>query len=413
MARQHAKRFRRARTPTLLQMEATECGAAALGIILAYHGRYVPLDELRNECRVSRDGSNALYVKKTAEKYGLISKGYQMTVDELRQLKPPFMVFWELNHFLVVEGFVGNRVYLSDPATGRRSIDEQSFRQSYTGIVFSFEPGPGFHKGGEKPSTGKAILRRMRGLRAAVAYVVLAGLAVMACELIAASYNLIFVDQILIEDRRSWIRPLLFVMGMTAVLHMLVAVIQRRSLRDLKLSVAVVHSSRFLWHVLRLPITFYQQRYAGDISSRVESNSVVADLISGQLATTMIGLLMVVFYATVTLAFNPLLTVVGVAIGCFNLAGIALASRLLADESLKIRHDRGKLFGSMMWAVQIIETIKAGAAEQETLVRLSGHQTRMTNSLQRIGVANSFLIAMPPLLSLATTAAILWIGGAA
>ena len=252
----------------------------------------------------------------------------------------------------------------------------------------------------------------MRGLRAAVAYVVLAGLAVMACELIAASYNLIFVDQILIEDRRSWIRPLLFIMGLTALLHVLVAVIQRRALRDLKLSVAVVHSSKFLWHVLRLPITFYQQRYAGDISSRVESNSVVADLISGQLATTMIGLLMVVFYAAVTLAFNPLLTVVGVAIGCLNLAGIALASRLLADESLKIRHDRGKLFGSMMWAVQIIETIKAGASEQETLVRLTGHQTRMTNSMQRIGVANSLLIAMPPLLSLATTAAILWIGGA-
>jgi NHLM bacteriocin system ABC transporter peptidase/ATP-binding protein len=335
-----------------------------------------------------------------------------MTVDELRRLKPPFMVFWELNHFLVVEGFVGRRVYLSDPASGRRSINEQSFRHSYTGVVFSFKPGPGFRKGGDKPTTGKAILRRMRGLRAAVAYVVLAGLAVMACELIAASYNLIFVDQILIENRWSWIRPLLFIMGLTAVLHALVAVIQRRSLRELKLSVAVVYSSKFLWHVLRLPITFYQQRYAGDISSRVESNSVVADLISGQLATTMVGLLMVVFYAAVTLAFNPLLTVVGVAIGCLNLAGIALASRLLAEESLKIRHDRGKLFGSMMWAVQIIETIKAGASEHETLARLTGHQTRMTNGLQRIGVANALLIAMPPLLSLATTAAILWIGGA-
>ena len=154
-----------------------------------------------------------------------------------------------------------------------------------------------------------------------------------------------------------------------------------------------------------------EHRYAGDVSSRVESNSVVADLISGQLATTMVGLLMVVFYAAVTLAFNPFLTAVGVAIGCLNLACIALASRFLADESLKIRNDRGKLLGTMMRSIQIIETIKAGSLEEETLVRLTGHQARMTNSLQRVGVANALLIAMPPFLSLVTTVAILWIGG--
>ena len=119
----------RVRTPTILQMEATECGSVSLGIILAYHGCHIPADELRNECRVSRDGSNALYVKKTAEKYGLVSKGLRMTADELKTLAPPFVVFWEAMHFLVVEGFAGGRVYLNDPASGRRSLDEQRFRR--------------------------------------------------------------------------------------------------------------------------------------------------------------------------------------------------------------------------------------------------------------------------------------------
>ena len=411
MGKQTSTRFRRVKTPTILQMEATECGAASLGIILAYFGRFVSLEDLRVECRVSRDGSNALYIKKTGEKFGLIGKGYQMTVAELRTLEPPFIVFWEMNHFLVVEGFRGDRVYLSDPATGRRPVDERTFTNSYTGIVFRFEPGKDFKKGGARPSTWKGIAKRIRGARTALIYVVLAGVALMACELVAASYNLVFVDQLLVEERWSWLRPLLLAMGVTAGFRLLGGWLQLNALRRLKLSLAVVHSSRFLWHALRLPFSFYQQRYVGDVSSRVEGNSLVAGLISGQLATTLVGLLMGVFYAAVMLAFDPLLAIVGVGIGCLNLAGISAASRLLADENLRVKQVMGKLYGSMMRSVQMIETIKASASEPEALVRLTGYLARVTNSLQLVGVANAFLVVMPPLLSLITTALVLWLGG--
>ena len=411
MAKTRAKRYRRVRTPTVLQMEATECGAAALGIILAYHGRFVPLEELRVECRVSRDGSNALYVKKAAERYGLKGRGAQMTVKQLRGLEPPFIVFWELNHFLVVEGFSRGRVHLSDPATGRRSVDERTFRQSYTGIVFEFTPGPDFRKGGVKPNTWRSLYQRMIGARTAVTYLVLAGLAVMACELVAAAYNLVFVDQVMVEERWDWIRPLLFLMALTALFRVAVGVLQLASLRRLKLSLATVHSARFLWHVLRLPIAFYQQRYVGEISGRVDSNSLVSDLISGQLATTIVGMLMVVFYGAVMIAFDPLLAGVGMLIGCLNLAGISFASQFLSDENLKIKQVRGRLYGSMMRAVQVIETIKASSLESETLVRLTGYQARVTNSFQLVGAASAVLVVLPPLLLLATMSAVLWIGG--
>ncbi|MFO0909216.1 MAG: NHLP family bacteriocin export ABC transporter peptidase/permease/ATPase subunit [Isosphaeraceae bacterium] len=411
MAEQQPRKHRRVRTPTVLQMEATECGAAALGIVLAYHGRYVPLEELRAECRVSRDGSNALYIKKTAEKYGLVGRGYQMTVEELRELPPPFMVFWELNHFLVVEGFSGDRVYLSDPATGRRSVDLASFRQSYAGIVFQFQIGDSFTRGGVRPNTWKSLGRRLVGAWGAIAYVVLAGLAVVLCELVAASYHLIFVDQILVEERTTWLRPLLLAMTVTVAFRLIAGWVQLRSLRRLKLSLAMVHSAKFLWQVLRLPFAFYQQRYAGDVSSRVESNSQVADLVSGQLATTMVGLLMVVFYAAVMIAFDPLLAGAGLLIGSLNLAAISFSSQFLSDENLKIKQVRGRLYGSLMRAIQIIETIKASALESDTLVRLTGYQARVTNSYQLVGIASALLVALPPFLLLVTTVTVLWIGG--
>lgn len=411
MGKKKPPRYRPVRTPTVLQMEATECGAASLGIILGYHGRYVPLEELRVECRVSRDGSNSLLVKKTAESHGLVSKGFKMSVDGLKALKPPFVVHWELNHFLVVEGFSFGRVFLNDPAVGRRVVDEKSFRKSYTGLVFTHVPGPDFLKGGAPPSTWAAIFRRMDGARRAIAYVVLAGVALMACDMIAASYNLIFVDQVLVEERWTWVRPLLLAMGVTVGFQTLAGMLQQDALRRLKLSLAVSHSAKFLWHVLRLPVAFYQQRFAGEVAGRVDGNSIVADLVSGPLATTMVGLLMVVFYASMMFAYDPILTLLGVAIGSLNLAGIGLAGRLIAEENQKIKQVRGRLYGAMVRAIQVIETVKAGSLEAETLVRLTGNQARATNASQVVGVVTALLIALPPLLLLLTTAAVLWFGG--
>ncbi len=402
---------RRVRTPSVLQMEATECGAASLGIILAYYGRHVSLEELRVECRVSRDGSNALYVKKTAQKYGLLGKGYQTTAEELRSLRPPLMVFWEMNHFLVVEGFGRDRVYLNDPASGRRTVSFEEFAESYSGIAFRYMPEAGFRKGGSRPSTWRAISRRMVGAYAAVTFAVLAGVALMVAELVTMTFSPMFVDQVLVAERSNWIRPLLIAMGLTLTFRLVMGSIQLEGLRRLQRTLAASHSVRFVWQVLRLPVAFYQQRYAGDIAGRVDGNSAVADLISGPLATTLVGLLMIVFYGGIMLAFDPVLAVVGVCAGLLNMAGIGVAHRLLVDENIKASHFRGRLAGSMMHAVKIIETIKAGACEHEALVRLTGHQAKVTNASQRIATIAGLLVVMPPLLSLCTTAAVLGIGG--
>ena len=178
---------RRVRTPTRLQMEATECGAAALGIILEFHGRYVPLDVLRDDCGVSRDGSNAFYIKEAAKRYGLEVKAFRKPAEGLNTRKPPFIVFWESNHFLVVEGFSRKRVHLNDPAVGRRSVSFDEFSRSYTGIAFTFEPGPQFVRQGRRPSALRGLIRRLSSSRVALGFVVLAGLALVVPSLLSAA----------------------------------------------------------------------------------------------------------------------------------------------------------------------------------------------------------------------------------
>ena len=205
MASPDAKRYRPVKTPTVLQMEAAECGAAALGIILEYHGRYVPLEVLREQCGVSRDGSNALYIKETAKRHGLEVKAFRKPAEGLTNRRTPFLVFWESNHFLVVEGFGRRQVYLNDPAIGRRKVSLDEFRRSYSGIAFTFEIGAQFVKQGGRPSTLLGLVRRLSRSRAAMAFVILAGLALVIPNLAAAAFQRVFLDGILVEGHREWL----------------------------------------------------------------------------------------------------------------------------------------------------------------------------------------------------------------
>ena len=235
-------RSKRARTPTVLQMEAVECGAAALAMVLGHHGRIVSLEELRVACGVSRDGTKASNVLKAARSYGLKAKGFSKEPRDVPLLPLPVIVFWHFNHFVVVEGFAAGRVYLNDPAVGPRVVTAAEFDAGFTGVVLVFEPGPGFTRGGARRGLLAPLRRRLEGSASGVLYVVLAGLALALVGLVIPVFGQIFVDYCLMAGRRNWVGPLLLGMALTALLRAAFTWLEGRHLLRLETKLAVSSS---------------------------------------------------------------------------------------------------------------------------------------------------------------------------
>ena len=406
-----AKPSKPRRTPTILQMEAVECGAAALAIVLAHFGRWVPLEELRIACGVSRDGSKASNVVKAARRYGLVAKGFKKEPASLRTLPPPMILHWNFNHFLVLEGFRKGEVHLNDPAAGPRRVTEEELDQAFTGVVLTFEPGPEFQTGGEPPQLVRALKRRLIGATAALAFVVLAGLALVIPGLVVPVFSKVFLDSVLLESRREWLPPLLLGMGLAALLTGLLTWLQQSYLLRLESKMAVAGSSRFLRHVLRLPMEFFSQRFAGDISSRVGINDRVAQLLSRDLATNFLGAVMIVFFALLMVQYDLLLTLVGVVVVSLNVAALRWVSRKRVDGNRRLLQDRSKLYGTAIGGLQTIETLKASGGESDLYARWSGYQAKVVNARQDLERYTQMLDAVPPLLAAVNTALILGIGG--
>ncbi|BDI19755.1 NHLP family bacteriocin export ABC transporter peptidase/permease/ATPase [Nostoc cf. commune SO-36] len=402
---------KRVKTPTLLQMEAVECGAAALGIILGYYGRIVPLSELRGECGVSRDGSKASNVLKAARSYGLLAKGFKKELDQLPDLSPPYIVFWNFNHFLVVEGFSSSWVYLNDPATGPRKVSRQEFDEGYTGVVLVIEPGAEFEKGGRKPSLILSLWSRLKGATGVLIYCLLAGFLLTLVGLAVPVFSQVFVDEILVQGRQHWLRPLLLAMAIAAVLQGVLTLLRLRYLRRLKVKLSVGMSSRFLWHILHLPVNFYAQRFAGEISNRTSLNDQVADVLSGRLATTVIDAVMVIFYALLMLQYDWVLTLVVASFATVNVLTLQWISRQRVDANQRLIQEYGKAAGASIAALQSIETLKASGLESDFFSRWSGYYTKAINSQQELGVTNQTFSILPTLLSSLSSMALLIVGG--
>lgn len=402
----------RVRTPTVLQMEALECGAASLAIVLAYFGRYVPLEELRVACGVSRDGSKAGNVLKAARSYGLIAKGMRFEIDTLREQEMPVVVFWNFNHFLVVEGFGKDVVYLNDPGCGPRQVSHEEFSKAYTGITLVLEPDLMFQAAGHKRSLLRSLLPRLQGSRSAFAFVMLASLALVIPGLVVPVFTQIFVDDYLIGRMDSWVKPLLLGMALTAVLRAALTWIQQSQLLRMEMRLSLSASSAFFWHVLRLPVDFFNQRYTGDIAMRTASNDRIAEILAGDLATNLVSAVSLLFYLVIMLQYDGLLTLVGVLITCINLATLKWIARLRIDGSMRLLQDQGKLMATTMGGIQTIETVKASGGEFDFFMRWSGFKAKVNNSSQQLELYTRLLSLLPALLNALVGVAILGLGGA-
>ncbi|MDD3169904.1 MAG: cysteine peptidase family C39 domain-containing protein, partial [Eubacteriales bacterium] len=283
-------------TPTVLQMEATECGAASLAMVLGAYKSFVPLEQLRVECGINRDGSKASNIMKAARRMGLEAKGYRMETEGLFAVKMPCILHWNFNHFVVLEGFKKGKAYLNDPASGKRIISYEELDMAFTGVVLTFEPSPDYKTIGVEPKLYTALLKRLKGSEMTLCMVFLAGLFLVIPGLVIPTFSKIFIDDILLGGKTYWIRALVWGIVITGVIQALLTFLQGQYLLKMQTKIAIISSGKFLWHVLRLPVGFFSQRYAGDISERMQSNDTVAQFLSGQLASTVINVVMLFFY---------------------------------------------------------------------------------------------------------------------
>jgi NHLM bacteriocin system ABC transporter peptidase/ATP-binding protein len=392
-------------------MEAVECGAAALGSILAYHGRFVPIEKLRVLCGVSRDGSKASSILRGARHFGMTAKGYKKEPEELRQMPLPLIIFWNFNHFLVVEGFGRKRVYLNDPATGPRTVSPEEFDEAFTGIALTFVKGLDFRPGGSTHSIIGALHRRLAGSRIALVQLILITLSLVVPGSLLPAFTRVYADQFLIQGRTSWLSPLLTAMFATGLVQALLTYLQQETLLRLEVKLAVSASARFVWHVFQLPIEFYAQRFSGEIGSRIETNNTLATLLSGDLATNAVNILLIVFYATLMIQYDTTMTLIVVAGAAANLLVLQYVKRRRVDSNRKLMQERGKLFGTATSGLQMIETLKSSGSESHFFSRWAGYQAKVTNAEQDLGTSSLLVSSLPPFIGTIAAISVLYIGG--
>jgi NHLM bacteriocin system ABC transporter peptidase/ATP-binding protein len=404
---------RAVRTPSVLQMEVTECGAASLTIILNWLGKDIPLEEVREACAVSRDGMSALKLVEAARGFGLDAAAYRYSLDEISALKPPFVVFWNQSHFLVVEGFGRRKIRLNDPASGHRSVPWDEFAESYSGVVLRFSPGADFRRDPARRRRRPTLemLRLLSRSRAGVGYAVAAGTMLVVPTTVTALLTAIFAEQVLTQRNTGWVTKIVTLAVVVTVLLFLLSLFQQLVLLRLRTKLSIRMSAGFLWHLLRLPTRFFDARSPGGLVSRVQLNSQVADLLSGQLATAAISVVTMALFGVVLLILNWILGLVALGVAGFNLVMLVTVSRARISVNQNLLQTLVRLSGYTYLGINMMDDIKATGSENDFFARWSGTQARALNAEQRLGFLTQSLLVVPGFLTMLNTVVVLAVGG--
>ncbi len=399
------------KVPVVMQMEALECGAASLTMILAYYGKWIPLEQVRADCGVSRDGSNAKNILKAARSYGLAAKGYRYEPEGLRENgKFPCIIHWNFNHFVVLDGFKGSKAYLNDPAKGSYSVPMEIFDKSFTGICLMFEPAESFEPGGTPKSILTFAKKRLKEAKTAMMFVALTTLITALFGIITPAFSRIFMDRLLTGENPEWFLPFIFALGGISVIQLIVEWI--KAVYSLKINgqLSAVGSTAYMWKVLRMPMEFFSQRMAGDIQQRQRMNASVAQSLAETFAPLALNTVMLVFYFVVMLRYSLILTLVGVASIVINL----VVSRIISNKRINITRvqlrDAGKLAGATVTGIEMVETIKASGAENGFFEKWAGYQASVNTQQVRFERLNQYLGMIPELVSSLANIAVLILG---
>ena len=394
-----------------MQMEALECGAASLTMILAYYGKWIPLEQVRADCGVSRDGSNARNVLKAARSYGLWAKGYRYEPETLkREGKFPCIIHWNFNHFVVLNGFKGNKAYLNDPAKGSYSVSMETFDESFTGICLMFAPGENFAPGGKPKSMMEYAKKRLKGSGTAIAFVVMTSIITSLMGLINPAFSRIFLDRLLSGKNPDWVLPYFAALAGMGVIQIIVTWINAVYSLRINGKMAVVGNTTYMWKVLRLPMEFFSQRMAGDIKQRQGANAQIAGSLVNTFAPLLLNTAMMIFYFVVMLRYNVVLTMIGITSIIMNMVVSNIVSKKRINLTRVQMRDAGKLSGTTVAGIEMIETIKASGAENGFFEKWSGYQASVNTQRVKFERLNQYLGMVPTLVSSLAGTAVLVMG---
>lgn len=399
------------KVPVVMQMEALECGAASLAMILAYYDKWIPLEQVRADCGVSRDGSNARNILRAARNYGFNAKGYRFEPEELKTAGQfPCIIHWEFNHFVVLDGFRGDKAVLNDPARGVVTVPMKAFDEAFTGICLLFEPNEDFVPGGKPKSMFAFAKSRLKGTGTAVAFVILTTMISSLIGIINPAFSRIFLDRLLTGENPDWLLPFIFALSGFGILQLIVAWIQAVYSLRINGKIDVVGSTAFMWQVLRMPMEFFAQRMAGDIQQRQSSNAQIAKSLVDTFAPLALNTAMMVFYLIVMLRYSVPLTLIGVASIFINLLVSNIVSKKRVNITRVQMRDAGKLAGTTVAGIEMIETIKASGAENGFFEKWSGYQASVNTQQVKFTKLNQMLGSIPLLVNSLTNIVILILG---
>ena len=400
-----------AKVPVVMQMEALECGAASLAMVLAYYGKWVPLEQVRLDCGVSRDGSNARNILRAARSYGLTAKGYRYEPEGLVENgKYPCIIHWNFNHFVVLNGFRGNKAVLNDPAKGTYTVPMSTFDESFTGICLFFEPSETFVPGGKPQSMLQYAKKRLAGAGSAIAFVTLTAVISSLLGIVTPAFSRIFLDRLLTGENPEWLTPFTLALAGISIVQLVVAWIQAVYSLRINGKLAMMGNTTFMWKVLHMPMEFFSQRMAGDIQGRQSANAMIAQQLVGTLAPLALNAAMMVFYLVVMLRYSVLLTLIGLVSILANLIFSKMISKKRVNLTRVQMRDAGKLAGTTVAGIEMIETIKASGAENGFFEKWAGYQASVNVSEVRFRRMNQLLGLLPMLVSSICSTAVLMTG---
>ena len=400
-----------ARVPVIMQMEALECGAACLAMVMAYYEKWVPLEQLRIDCGISRDGSTAKNILIAARSYGFNASGYRLEPDDLVHNGVfPCIIHWNFNHFVVLSGFKRGKAILNDPARGVVSVSMEEFDKSFTGICLMLTPNDEFVPAGKPKSVWKFARSRLAGTGAAVAFVVLSSLITVLMDIIRPGFSRIFMDRLLTQKNPEWFYPFLMGLAVISAIQILISAVQTIYSNKLNGKMSVIGNMTFLWKVLHLPMEFFSQRMAGDIQSRQNANTSIAGSLINTFAPLVLNVIMMLFYLVVMLRYSYVLTFVGICSIMINMVLSQFISSKRVNMTRVQMRDSAKLSSATVSGMEMIETIKSSGAENGFFEKWSGYQASVNTQTAKFAKSNQWLMTLPCLIYTLTNTSITMLG---